>query len=111
MVGVTCTALAVDGYKNSFLNRKLAQVVSYFTNWKYLNAIQHHMDFVGIQYYTRGTIKLTPRFKTQNSADVPFWEQVDMGFPKSDMGLEIDAKGITPCIEEYMQTLLKRLTN
>jgi hypothetical protein len=30
-----------------------------------------------------------------------------MGFPKSDMGLEIDAKGITPCIEEYMQTLLK----
>lgn len=100
MVGIPHAALAVDGYKNRFLNRKLAQLISYFTNWKYLNAIQKHVDFIGVQYYTRGTINITLKLKTQNSAGFPFVEQVNMGFPKSDMGLEIDAKGITPYLEE-----------
>lgn len=99
-VGIPHAALAVDGYKNKFLNRKLAQVISYFTNWRYLNAIRHHMDFVGVQYYTRGTINLTFKLHATNSAGFPFVEQVDQGFPKSDMGLEIDARGITPYLEE-----------
>jgi beta-glucosidase len=100
MVGIPHAALAVDGYKNKFLNRKLAQIISYFTNWRYLNAIQHHMDFVGVQYYTRGTIKLTAKFKTQNSAGFPFVEQVEKGLPKSDMGWEIDPSGLTLYLEE-----------
>lgn len=100
MVGIPHAALAVDGYKNKFFNRKLAQVISYFTNWKYLNAIQHHMDFVGVQYYTRGTINLTWKLRAQNTAGVPFVEQIEKGLPKSDMGWEIDPSGITPYLEE-----------
>lgn len=107
MVGIPHAALAVDGYKNRFLNRKLAQAVSYFTNWKYLNAIQNHTDFIGVQYYTRGTINLTFKLHTTNSAGFPFVEQVDLGFPKSDMGFEINAKGITPYLQECWQRYKK----
>lgn len=99
-VGVPHAALAVDGHKNKLLNKWLARLISYFTNWRYLNGVKNHTDFIGVQYYTRAEINVTLKPQTSNPAGFPFVEQIDKGLPKSDMGWDIDPKGLTPYLEE-----------
>jgi beta-glucosidase len=97
-VGVPHAALAVDPYKNKFFNRLVAKTVTYLGNWKFLNAIKSHTDFIGVQYYTRGVINIS--LTAKNNYGIPFVEQIEQGLPKSDLGFEIDAKGITPYLHE-----------
>lgn len=97
-VGIPHAALAVDPYKHTFLNTIIARTVTYLGNWKFLNAIKNHTDFIGVQYYTRGIINVS--LKAKNNYGIPFVEQIDQGLPKSDLGFEIDPKGITPYLQE-----------
>lgn len=97
-VGTAQAAITADAYKNRWLNKIATSALSYFSNWRFLNAVKHHSDFFGVQYYSRPTINLS--FKAKNNYGLPFVEQIDLGLPKSDMGWEINPEGIYPTLTE-----------
>jgi len=80
-VGSAHAAIYAEPYNNRFYNKWLVDVVHFFANWIFLDKINDHSDFVGIQYYTRGVIGLPLKTYPQPG-------------PHSDMAQEIYPLGI-----------------
>jgi beta-glucosidase/6-phospho-beta-glucosidase/beta-galactosidase len=56
-------------------------------NWKFLSGIKNHVDFIGVQYYTRGVIGW-------RRSKLPLPGNIPQPGPKSDMGQEIYPEGL-----------------
>ena len=95
VVGIPHAAIYVEPYKNKLVNHLIVSLVHYFGNWKFLDSIKDYVDFIGIQYYSRGLIDLR-----LGSNLLPKVEQIDVGRPKSDMGWEIYPEGIYNVIKK-----------
>lgn len=87
-VGCAHAAVYAEGFQNKWYNNALVALLHYLANWKFLNGIKDHVDFIGIQYYTRGVLKLT----TKNF--LPSIQNVPMPGPRSDLVEEIYPVGL-----------------
>ena len=61
-----------------------------------MDIIRDPIDFIGINYYTTQMLKA-------GGQDFPYVETVDRNLPKTDMGWEIEPKGLTDAINLVSQ--------
>lgn len=88
-IGCAQAAVYAEAEGNHWYNRLLVHAVHYFANWKFLNGIQNHTDFIGIQYYTRGVIGFR-----KSKYLIPLPREILQPGPASDMGQEIYPAGL-----------------
>lgn len=88
-VGIPHAAVYADPHLNKWRNRVVVKLLNYLANHRFLNAIEDHVDFIGVQYYHRGVIHLT-----LNKYLLPSVEVIRQSGPKSDMGWEIYPQGM-----------------
>ena len=85
VVGIVKNNVYYEPDQNSFLNKLVCKVADYFGNRWFLNRIQFHTDFIGLNYYFTRVLKLSWKFvETVNNDDRP----------KSDMGWQTFSEGI-----------------
>ena len=94
-VGIPHAAVYVEPYQNKIFSRFIAEILHYLGNTKILDKVKDHIDFIGIQYYSRGLIDLR-----LGKNWLPRIEQVEVGLPKSDMGWEIYPEGIYQIVKK-----------
>lgn len=51
MVGIAHHILYIKGYKDRVLNKLIASISKYFSNFLFLNKIEGYMDFIGLNFY------------------------------------------------------------
>ncbi len=88
MIGTAHAGVYLEGFENKWFNNLAAKIGSWIMNNFYLNKIQNHADFLGIQYYSRGLLKFS--FK----GVLPNIEQVRVINQQSDMGWEVYPQGL-----------------
>jgi len=88
-VGVAHAAIYAEGHKNRWVNCLLVSLLHYVANWIFLDRVKNHLDFIGIQYYTRGVIG----FGFARTF-IPFVKTYPQSGPHSDMGQEIYSEGL-----------------
>lgn len=88
-VGCAQAAVYAEAEGNRWYNQIVVNVIHYLANWKFLNGIQKHTDFIGIQYYTRGVIGFR-----KSKFLIPLPSEVRQPGPASDMGQETYPEGL-----------------
>ena len=88
-IGCAQAAVYAEAEGNHWYNRPLVNAVHYFANWKFLNGIRNNVDFIGIQYYTRGVIGFR-----KSKFLIPLPREIRQPGPASDMGQEIYPEGL-----------------
>ncbi len=97
-VGTAHAAVYAEPENNTWYNRVLVSILHYLANWKFLNGVRNHCDFIGIQYYTRGVLGL--HFKGLK----PDVQNVPQPGPHSDVTSEIYPEGLY----RYMKLVWQR---
>lgn len=88
-VGPAQAAVYAEAEHGHWYNQILVNAVHWFMNWKFLDGITQHTDFIGIQYYTRGVIGFR-----KSKFLIPLPSSIPQPGPASDMGQEIYPAGL-----------------
>ena len=88
-VGTAHAAVYAEAEHNRWYNRLAVRSIHYVANWKFLNGIKDHADFIGIQYYTRGVLGFR-----KSKFLIPLPTEVHQPGPASDMGQEVYPEGL-----------------
>jgi beta-glucosidase len=81
-VGACHAAICVEPYQDRWYNRFIVGATNYVANWKYLNAIRHHIDFIGIQYYTRTILNVNLKPNLRNDKATFIQEVETSAYPE-----------------------------
>ncbi len=98
-VGSAHAAVYAEAEDGHWYNQILVNLIHWFTNWKFFNATKNCLDFIGIQYYTRGVIGWR-----KSKYLIPLPGNIPQPGPASDMGQEIYPDGLY----KYTQMVWKR---
>jgi len=88
-VGMSHYAVYNVPYKNKLKNKIILKPIDYIRNWRFLDSIKNHFDFIGIQYYHTDVLNL--------KFGLGRWGPIETKNPNrivSDLGWDIFPRGI-----------------
>ncbi len=84
-VGIPHAGFYLEAFEDKLVNRLTVKLGHYLANWLFLDKLVGNLDFIGVQYYTRGI--------------VDWFKQVPGPGEKTDMGWEVYPIGLRKFME------------
>lgn len=99
-VGLPMAGVYVTPYKNKWYNKIIVRAFHFVANWMYINWVRRATDFIGVQYYRRGIIRL----KRGGKFFLQIVDESNSAANRTDLGWEIYPQGIY----EYIKLVWER---